>query len=230
MHAEFQFFKPLVTWIESIHCTNSPGNRIHFSSLTPLKTVQFGKSTLLQNVLESLDPSSSTVLNKNTVKPVGADLIKIDWWSTSTDLNSLSRRSWYITWYILCPWDIDISKLCLETAGPLGTIARGVRKKRQQLEELKNQLATSFQGKTVELGDELLRLLSQGTIITVVRKEQLQLMQLQYQLVTSFQNKKGRKLSLGMSFWGFWMEQNDRCRHLSLSFNLNSGNFINNLD
>lgn len=42
------------------------------------KAVQYGKPVLLQNILETIDPSLNPILNKDVIKQGGEDLIKLD--------------------------------------------------------------------------------------------------------------------------------------------------------
>lgn len=42
------------------------------------RAVQFGKPVLLQNILDTIDPSLNPILNKAVIKQGGEDLIKLD--------------------------------------------------------------------------------------------------------------------------------------------------------
>ena len=112
------------------------------------KAVQFGKPVLLQNVLETLDPSLSPILNKNIIKQGGADLIKIDDKLVSYD----SRFRFFVTTKMSNPHyppeistkttlvNFAVKEQGLE-AQLLGIV---VRKERPQLEEQKDQLVSTI--------------------------------------------------------------------------------------
>lgn len=110
--------------------------------------IQFGKPVLLQNVLETLDPSLNPVLNKSVVKQGGMNLIKLD--DKMVSYNDDFR--FFITTKLTNPHyppeistkttlvNFAVKEEGLE-AQLLGIV---VRKERPQLEEQKDKLVTTI--------------------------------------------------------------------------------------
>lgn len=130
--------------------------------------VQFGKTVLLQNVMETLDPSLNPILNKAIVKQGGQELIKLD--ETVVSYNQKFR--FFITTKLNNPHyppeistkttlvNFAVKQQGLE-AQLLGIV---VRKERPQLEEQKDTLVmTIAKGRRtlIDLENELLRLLNE---------------------------------------------------------------------
>lgn len=130
--------------------------------------VQFGKTVMLQNVMETLDPSLNPILNKAVVRQGGQDLIKLDDKMVSYNHNF----RFFITTKLTNPhYPPEIStKVTLVNfavkeqgleAQLLGIV---VRKERPQLEEQKDNLVTTIaKGRRtlIDLENELLRLLNE---------------------------------------------------------------------
>lgn len=130
--------------------------------------VQFGKTVMLQNVMETLDPSLNPILNKAVVRQGGQDLIKLDDKMVSYNHNF----RFFITTKLNNPHyppeistkttlvNFAVKEQGLE-AQLLGIV---VRKERPQLEEQKDTLVTTIaKGKRtlIDLENELLRLLNE---------------------------------------------------------------------
>lgn len=130
--------------------------------------VQFGKTVMLQNVMETLDPSLNPILNKAVVRQGGQDLIKLDDKMVSYNHNF----RFFITTKLNNPHyppeistkttlvNFAVKEQGLE-AQLLGIV---VRKERPQLEEQKDNLVmTIAKGKRtlMDLENELLRLLNE---------------------------------------------------------------------
>lgn len=130
--------------------------------------VQFGKTVLLQNVMETLDPSLNPILNKAVVRQGGQDLIKLD--DRMVSYNQHFR--FFITTKLNNPHyppeistkttlvNFAVKEQGLE-AQLLGIV---VRKERPQLEEQKDNLVTTIaKGRRtlIDLENELLRLLNE---------------------------------------------------------------------
>lgn len=112
------------------------------------KAVQFGKPVLLQNILETMDPSLNPILNKAVVRQGGENLIKLD--DKMVSYNSKFR--FFITTKLSNPhYAPEIStKAALVNFGVkeqgleaqlLGIV---VRKEKPQLEEQKDMLVTTI--------------------------------------------------------------------------------------
>lgn len=132
------------------------------------QAVQFGKTVMLQNVMETLDPSLNPILNKAVVRQGGQDLIKLDDKMVSYNHNF----RFFITTKLNNPHyppeistkttlvNFAVKEQGLE-AQLLGIV---VRKERPQLEEQKDNLVTTIaKGRRtlMDLENELLRLLNE---------------------------------------------------------------------
>lgn len=133
------------------------------------KAVQFGKPVLLQNILETIDPSLNPILNKAVIKQGGEDLIKLD--DKMVSYNPKFR--FFITTKLGNPHyapeistkatlvNFAVKEQGLE-AQLLGIV---VRKEKPQLEEQKDSLVRTIStGKRtlIDLENELLRLLNES--------------------------------------------------------------------
>ncbi|KAF7269690.1 hypothetical protein GWI33_017275 [Rhynchophorus ferrugineus] len=133
------------------------------------KAVQFGQPVLLQNILETMDPSMEPILAKAVVRQGGQNMIKLDDKYVSYD----DRFKFFITTKLTNPHyapeistkttmvNFAVKEQGLE-AQLLGIV---VRKERPQLEEEKDNLVmTIATGKRtlMDLENELLRLLNES--------------------------------------------------------------------
>lgn len=110
--------------------------------------VQFGQTVLLQNILETMDPSLTPILNKAVIRQGGMDLIKLD----DKFVSYNSNFKFFITTKLNNPHyppeistkttlvNFAVKQQGLE-AQLLGIV---VRKERPQLEEQKDTLVTSI--------------------------------------------------------------------------------------
>nr|XP_015838947.1 PREDICTED: dynein heavy chain 2, axonemal [Tribolium castaneum] len=158
-------------WIKNMEAVNNL-KVVDFGMHSYMKiledAVQNGKPVLLQNILETMDPSLNSILAKAVVKQGGMNLIKID--DKMVSYNDDFR--FFITTKLTNPHyppeistkttlvNFAVKEQGLE-AQLLGIV---VRKERPQLEEQKDKLVTAIaKGKRqlIDLENELLRLLNE---------------------------------------------------------------------